>query len=180
MRRKALLIILILALIGFASFYVADNLCKLEDKCPNCPKISRDKEFSQQMGFYITDYKNFIPEFELKYHNEIVKLNDVWIEKQWYFDYESCLCPKLRLARGFNVIIDFEKSNENSFLFSLTPIIDGKIDNTNGGIEKRRKTMYFEFFPDEIYLQLKEKNPNKEIGWKERIVTDTLVIKLKK
>ncbi len=162
------------------AFYLADNLCKLEDKCHNCPKVSRDKAFSRQMGTYITDYKGSIPRYELKYHNETVKLNDVWIEKQWYFDYESCLCPRLRLTEGFNVIIDFEKSNEDSFLFSLTPIINGKIYKTSGGIEKERKTMKFDFFPDEIYLQLKEKNPNKEIGWNEGIVTDTLIIKLNK
>ncbi|WP_319503211.1 hypothetical protein [uncultured Draconibacterium sp.] len=178
--KKTFIIILILALFGFVAFFIANNICKIEDKCPNCPKISRDKEYSQQMGFYITDYKNFIPEFKLKYHNENVKLNDVWIEKQWYFDFKSCLCPKLRLTEGFNVIIDFEKSNEDSFYFSLTPMINGKLDKTNGGIEKGRKTMKFEFFPDEIYLQLKEKNPNKDIGWKEGIVTDTLIIKLKK
>ncbi len=176
--KKIILGIIIALIIGFIIYYVADFLCQVEVKCENCPQTSMNKENSKRNGFFIADYKNYKSDFELKNHSEKIKIIDIWIEKQWFYNSDFCLCTKAQSKDGYNVIIDFSKSNKDSFFFGLTPIVDNRLDEANGGIEERRKTMRFDNLPIELKVIVTEKNPDKNIGWKKEIITDTLTIKL--
>jgi len=176
--KKIFLGIIIALILSLTTYKVADFLCEIEVKCKNCPQISLNKENSKRNGFFVSDYKKFKQTFELKNHSEKIIITDIWVEKQWFYNSDNCLCKKSESNEKFNVVIEFKKSNSDTFLFGLTPIINNKRDESNGGIEETRKTMEFDFFPTELNLILSEKNPGKNIGWKKEIVTDTLKIKL--
>jgi len=176
--KKIILGIVITLILGFLTYKIADFLCKVEVKCKNCPETSLNKENSKRNGFFIADYKNYEKTFELKNHSEKINITDIWIEKQWFYNSDNCLCTKVETNEKFNVIVEFQKSNSDTFLFGLTPIVNNRLDETNGGIGETKKTMRFDYFPTELNLILSEKNPKENIGWKKGIVTDTLKIKL--
>jgi len=176
--KKIILGIIITLIIGFITYKIANFLCQFEVKCKNCPQTSLNKENSKRNVFFIADYKNYDHTFELKNHSEKINITDIWIEKQWFYNSDDCLCTKAEPNEKFNVIVEFQKSNSDTFLFGLTPILNNQLDESNGGIEETKKTMRFDYFPAELNLILSEKNPNEKIGWKNEIVTDTLKIKL--
>jgi len=176
--KKIFLGIIIALVLGFITYKIADILCQIEVKCKNCPQTSLNKENSKRNGFLVSDYKDFKRTFELKHHSEKISITDIWIEKQWFYNSDFCLCTNVQPNENFNVIVEFKKSNSDTFLFGLTPIVNNRLDESNAGIEDTRKTMQFDYFPTELNLILSEKNPNENIGWKKEIVTDTLKIKL--
>lgn len=176
--KNIILGILLALILGFITYKIANILCQIEVKCKNCTQTSKNKENSKRNGFFVSEYKQYKTEFKLKNHSENVDITDIWVEKQWFYNSDFCLCKKVQTKDGFNLIVDFKKSNSGTFLFGLTPIVNNQLDKNNGGIEENRKTMRFNNFPTELKLLITEKNPDKNIGWKKSIVSDTIIIKL--
>lgn len=178
--KKIIKIILILLIIGIGIFYVSNYLCEIEVKCKNCPKVSQDINESKKNGFYIGNYESETKVIELKNYNEKIIIENVWAENRWIQNTDNCLCPKFEKIKGFNVILVFNKPNKGDFNFSLTPITEDKSGECSLGISQNRKEMHFENLPNNLKLIVKERNPDENGGWQKSIVTDTIVLNLKK
>ena len=177
--KKIFKITLALLIIGIIIFYVSDFLCKVEVKCKNCPKISDDIKTFKSRGFYIGTYDTETKFIELKNYNEKINITKVWAEKSWIKNTDDCLCPKFEKIEGYNIIIEFN-STKKDFIFSLMPITEDKLGKTSFGINENRKEMRFENLPKLLKIAVEEKNPDESFGWKKRIISDTIILKLKK
>ncbi len=177
--KRPLKIILILFLIALMVYAASVSLCKLEEKCKNCDQTSTSITESKKNNFFLNDYDIDKSIFKLKYYSGAIKINRIWAERTWkYPDCDKIFNSKLKPGERYNIIVEFSKPSD-LFLFSLTPIINGKVDLTNGGIEEKRKTMRFDKLPTELKLILEEKNPDKNIGWQKGIISDTLALHIR-
>ena len=160
-------------------FYILNFLCQAEVKCKNCPKISEDIKSSKINGFYIGDYESDTEIIKLKNYDEEIELKNVWAENSWIRNTDNCLCPKIEKTNGYNIVIEFNQTKED-FTFTLTPITDDKLGKTSFGIGENKKKMRFENLPNKLEIIVEERNPAKGVGWKKSIVTDTIILNLKK
>lgn len=115
------------------------------------------------------DYKPLKPEIQLTNHEEKITFKDVWVESQWFINSENCLNSERQKKEGYTIVFEFEKSNDQSFLFTLSPVLNGQIDHSNGGIMDNKKEIRLESLTDTLWLQIHEKNPDKNIGWQEEL-----------
>jgi len=100
--------------------------------------------------------------------------NDVWVESQWFYNSDICLFTRMEKRKGNNVIFEFKKSNDGKFLFSLSRVINGELDITNGVIMGNKKEIQLQEISDTLWLLVHEKNPLEEIGWKEKLVGELI------
>lgn len=119
--------------------------------------------------FYIQDYEPINPTLKLSQHDETIEFGKIWVENQWFINSEICLLSHKEKTDGYNVIFEFKKSNNNTFLFSLSPLINGQLDKSNSGIEDTKKEIRLNNLTDTLWLQVHEKNPKESVGWKDKI-----------
>lgn len=169
MNKKITIVFIVLGIVGILGYVTLDFLCRVGVKCKNCTRTSISKEESINSGYYLMDYEPLKPNIKLKYHDEQIIFNEVWVESQWFYNSDNCLFTKKEKRDGFNVIFEFDKSNESTFLFSLSPVIDGQIDITNGGIMETKKEIRLSQISDTLWLRIHEKNPKEVVGWKEKL-----------
>jgi hypothetical protein len=177
--KKIIAIIVGLIIIGIAYYYVDDYLCKCEIKCKNCPEISESSKFSKEAGLYVGNYISNPELIHLKYNNEKIIITNVWFEKSWLINTDNCSSQKIEKTEGYNVVLEFKKTSEE-FIFDLMPITDDVFGENSYGTGDNRKEMRFKNLPENLKIVVSEKNPDKNIGWKESIVTDTIFLSLKK
>ena len=67
---------------------------------------------------------------------------------------------------------ELKKSNDNSFLFSLSALINGNI--ARGGINEGKQVVRLSTLSDTIWLKIHEKNPIDSIGWKQEVEGDVI------
>ncbi|KIC00122.1 hypothetical protein [Flavobacterium sp. KMS] len=175
--KKIIGIILGLLIIVIAYNYVTDFLCKCEIKCKNCPKTSENIKFSKESGFYIGNYKPTLDTIKLKNYNEKIIITNVWIEQSWLINTDDCKSPKREKIEGYNVILEFKKTNKD-FIFNLMPLTEDKFGKRSFGLNENKKEMHFENLPNKLEIIVTERNPNENIGWTKSIITDTLVFNL--
>lgn len=130
---------------------------------------SNSKTESKESGYYLTDYKPMTREIKLTQHDEKIEFGEIWVESQWFYNSDICLLSHKESRNGYNVVFEFKKSNQGTFLFTLKPIIDGKLDLGNGGILEDRKEIRLSQLTDTLWLKVHEKNPQKGVGWKNEI-----------
>jgi hypothetical protein len=169
-----------LIILGIILYYVSDFLCRVEVKCKNCPKTSRNIIESKKTGFYIGNYESKTKVIELKNYQEKITLENIWAESTWIKNTDNCLCPKFEKINGYNVIIQFKNPNKDDFNFSLKPITEDKKGEYSLGIGLDRKEMRFENLPEILKIVVEERNPKKSVGWQKGIITDTITFKLRK
>ena len=169
MKKKLTIVLIVLGVLGIGIYFVMNFLCEVGVKCKNCTQTSNTKEQSQQNGFYLMEYEPLKQEVDLKNHDEKITFKDVWVESQWFYNSDNCLNTKLEKRSGYNIVFEFDKSNEGTFLFSLSPVINGSIDKTNGGIMETKKEIRLSALTDTLWLQIHEKNPKDGVGWKEKL-----------
>lgn len=151
-------------------------LCSLGVKCKNCLRSSPSKEISIKKDYYVGDYLPVQTEIRQRYHNQKIKFDTAWVEKSWFINSDICLLSHEEIRRGtFTIKFPFEKSIKNSFLFSLNPIIDG----VECDFCKSFNDTYVKFntsnLTDTIKFIVNEKNPQKEVGWRQELKGDTIV-----
>lgn len=169
MRKKIIIALIVLGVLGIGTYLVMNFLCEVGVKCKNCTQTSNTKEQSQQNGFYLMDYKPLSPVIQLQNHDEQITFKDVWVESQWFYNSDNCLNTKLEKRGGYNIVFEFDKSNQGTFLFSLSPVLNGIINETNGGIMETKKEIRLRELTDTLWLQIHEKNPKEGVGWKEEL-----------
>jgi len=169
MKNKIIILLIVFVVLSIGAYFVMDFICEVGVKCKNCSQTSNTKEKSIKSGFYLMDYKPLKPVIEFKHHDEKITFKNVWVESQWFYNSDNCLLTKIEKRDGFNIIFEFEKSNLETFLFSLSPVLNGEIDITNGGIMETKKEIRLNQLTDTIWLQIYEKNPTAGIGWKEKL-----------
>jgi len=165
-------ILIYLGLTIMIGYLILSQLCKIGVKCENCNDTSISKENSVKDGFYLMDYKPLQKIVKLKYHDETIEFNDVWIESQWFHNTNNCLNTHKEKDDGINVIFEFKKSNDNTFLFTLSSLVNGRIAGV--GISEDRKVIRLSTLPDTIWLKIHEKNPIDSIGWKQEVEGDVI------
>jgi hypothetical protein len=175
--KKTIGIILGVLIIAIAYNYISDFLCQCEVKCKNCPKTSENIKTSKESGFYIANYESTSKTIRLKNYKEEINITNVWVEKSWLINTDDCKSPKLEKTEGYNVVLEFNKTNKD-FIFDLMPVTEDKFGANSYGINENKKEMRFENLPKKLKIIVQERNPNKEIGWKKSIVTDTIVLNL--
>ncbi|MTH14140.1 hypothetical protein [Flavobacterium sp. LC2016-01] len=175
--KKIIGIILGVIIIVFAYNYISNFLCECEVKCKNCPKTSKNSEFSKKSGFYIGTYTPSFDTIKLKNYNEKIIIKNVWVEKTWFKNTDNCTSPKLEKTEGYNVILEFSKTNKN-FIFNLRPITTDKFGKYSNGIKENKKEMRFVNLPSKIQIIVQERSPDKNVGWTKITVSDTLVLNL--
>ena len=180
LKKRVTIIILSLLILGIIIYYVSDLLCQVEVKCKNCPKISRTISESKKTGFFIGNYESQTKVIELENYSEKIRLENVWAENTWIQITDNCLCPKFEKAKGYNVILLFNKPNKSDFNFSLKPITEDKKGESSLGISQDRKEMRFEYLPEILKIVVEERNPDENVGWQKSIVTDTITFILRK
>ena len=180
MKKRSTILIFSLLILGIIIYYVSDFLCRVEVKCKNCPKTSLSISESKKTGFYIGNYESKTKVIELKNYDEKIKIENVWVENTWIKNTDNCLCPKFEKVKGYNVILQFNKPNKSDFNFSLKPITKDKEGEFSLGIGQDRKEMRFENLPNKLKIVVEERNPAEGVGWTKSIVTDTIVLNLKK
>lgn len=169
--------ILLLVLIVIAYHYVSNFLCECEVKCKNCRKTSPNIEFSKKSHFFAGIYTASSDTIQLKNYKEKIIITNVWAEKSWFKNTNDCKNPKLETTDGYNVVLEFSKTN-NDFIFNLMPLTTDKYGKYSNGINENKKEMRFVNLPDEIKIIVEERNPDDNIGWTNKIATDTIVLKL--
>ncbi|MGH1366376.1 MAG: hypothetical protein ACRBF0_22640 [Calditrichia bacterium] len=169
MKKRTKINLILISCLAIFIIFSFEFLCKLGIKCEKCNKTSSSKTESKESGFYIADYEPLSRTLKLSHHDETIEFLDIWAENKWFINSEICLFSHKEKRDGYNVIFEFQKSNENTFLFSLSPLINGKLDKTNGGIQEDKKKIRLSILPDTLWLQVHEKNPLKEIGWRNGI-----------
>ncbi|WP_291286538.1 hypothetical protein [Flavobacterium sp.] len=179
---KILFITLIsLSFLGLIYYYGTLFLCQASDKCKNCDQTSISEKESKANKFYAGYYTCDVSKFNLKYNTEKIEIGNIWIEKVWRYNTDDCFSndynTKVVNNHGYNIVIDFKKSTDE-FLFDFIPLINNIKDNTNGGIEDRRKTLRYRKLPKEMKFIVVERNPDMNFGWTNEIVSDTLTLKL--
>lgn len=177
--KKIIGIILGLIIIVFAYNYVSNFLCECEIKCKNCPKTSKNIKTSKQSELYIGNYKTSFDTIRLKNYNEKIIITNVWVEKSWFINTDNCSSPKLEKTDGYNIVLEFKKTNKD-FIFNLKPITNDRFGKYSNGINENKKEMRFEKLPSKLKIIVEERNPTKGVGWTKRITTDTIVLNLKK
>lgn len=177
--KKVIGIILGLIIIVIAYYYVSNFLCECEIKCKNCPKTSENIKTSKQSGFYIGNYITSFDTIQLKNYNEKFTVTNVWVEKSWFINTDDCSSPKLEKTDGYNVVLEFSKTNKD-FIFDLMPVTNDKFGKNSYGINENKKEMCFEKLPNKLKIIVRERNPDENIGWTKPIVTDTIFLELKK
>jgi hypothetical protein len=150
-------------------YFSRNFFCQLEVKCKNCTKTSLTKANSIKDGFYLMDYKPLQKEIKLMNYPGKIEFKNAWVENQWFYNSNDCINTKQEKRDGYNVIFEFKESNIHSFIFSLTPVINGRIDETNGGIKADRKEIRLKTLSDTIWLRVFERNPIDSIGWQQEI-----------
>jgi hypothetical protein len=174
MKKKLKLILIVLGVSCIGAYFIMNFLCKLSVKCENCTQTSNTKEQSKENGFYLMNYKPLKKEVNLKNHDEKITFKEVWVESQWFYNSDNCLNTKLEKQNGFNIVFEFKKSNKDKFLFSLTPTIKENIDITNSGMMETKKEIRLNELPDTLWIQIHEKNPKLELGWKKELTGELI------
>lgn len=173
------LLVVILATILVVSAF--SFLCKIGVKCENCNQTSSNIDESKINGFYYKKYAFDKSLVNFKYSKNNFQITNVWCEKVWHYNTDNCFNSKYNSPvdskNGYNIIVEF-KTSTDEFLFSLTPLINDSLINNQGGIERARKTMRFNYLPKQFKLIVDEKNPDLNIGWTQKITSDTLTFKL--
>jgi hypothetical protein len=169
MKNKITVSLIIIGVLGVVTYLATNFLCEIGVKCKNCTRTSMSKEQSKKNGLYLMDYKPLKEVIQLRNHDETITFDEVWIESQWFYNSNNCLNKHLEKREGYNIIFEFEKSNERTFLFSLTPVSNGKMNGPNGGIQETQKEIQLNEITDTLWLRIHEKNPQEEIGWKEEL-----------
>jgi hypothetical protein len=177
--KKILGIILVLIIIVMAYYYISNFLCECGVKCKNCPETSESIEASKQSGFYIGNYMTSLDTIRLKNFNEKIIITNVWVEKSWFINSDDCSSPKLQKTNGYNIVLEFNKTNKG-FIFDLMPITNDRFGKNSYGINENKKEMRFEKLPNKFKIIMEERNPDENIGWTKSIITDTIVLNLKK
>lgn len=169
MKKNRTILLMVLGVLVMGTYLVMNFFCEVGVKCKICTQTSDTKEDSQKDGFYLMDYEPLKREVDLKNHHEKITFTDVWVESQWFHNSDNCFNTRPEKRSGYNIVFEFEKSNKGTFLFSLSPVINGHIDKTNGGIMDTKKEIRLSALTDTLWLQIHEKNPNYGVGWKEEL-----------
>jgi hypothetical protein len=157
--------ILFLLIGGFALNY----LCELGVKCKECPRASLSKEESVDKGFYVAQYKPLESEHNLRFHDERVTFEEIWIENGWVVNSDICLWKTVEKTKEFNATIEFKKNRENSYNFDLEGYGSG------WGMGQNRKRVTILSLPDTLIVYMVEKSPRQGVGWQEKMNSDTIV-----
>lgn len=174
-------ILISLLIIAIPTVLGMEYLCRLGIKCEKCSMSSTNKEDSIKDGFYLGEYKALTPKIKLQNHNLEVEFTDAWFEKEWFINSDICLIRHKAIREGrYNVTFPFKKSENDVFLFSMKPIIDGKASENSGGINENYKQINISELPDTIEIQIQEKNPIGTIGWSQGGLTGEIVKFVKK
>ena len=177
--KKIIGIILGLIIIVIAYHNVSNFLCECEIKCKNCPKTSENIKTSKQSGFFIGNYITSLDTIRLKNYKEKIIITNAWVEKSWFINSDDCSSPKLEKTDGYNIVLEFNKTNKY-FIFDLMPVTNDRFGKNSYGIDETKKEMRFEKLPSKLKIIVEERNPDKNIGWTKKNTTDTIVLNLKK
>ena len=169
MKKNIVISVIILGILTVGIYFVMNILCEIGVKCKNCTQTSISVENSKKNGFYLMKYTPLNSKINLKYHDEEITFSNAWVESQWFYNSEDCLNTRLEKRDGYNIIFEFEKSNKGTFLFSISPVLNGVIDKTNGGILETKKEIRLNQITDTLWLQIHEKNPNEGVGWQKEL-----------
>jgi hypothetical protein len=60
------------------------------------------------------------------------------------------------------------------------PVANDRFGKSSYRINENKKEMRFEKLPSKFKIIVEEQNPDKNIGWTKRIITDTIVLNLKR
>ena len=115
----------------------------------------------------------------MKNYDEKIGLKNIWAENSWILNTDNCLCSKIEKTNGYNIVLEFNRRNKD-FTFTLTPITEDRLGKASFGIGESKKEMRFENLPNKLEIIVEERNPAEGIGWKKSIVTDTIILNLKK
>lgn len=174
MRKKWIIILGIFGILAVLVYSVLNFFCKVNVKCMNCTQTSISLKESKRKGLYLMDYEPLSKIIHLKNHDETIRFKNAWVETQWFYNSSNCLNTKLERKAGYNVVFEFEKSKKDSFLFTLTPYVNGRLDPTSGGIQETKKEIRLDALLDTLWLQIHEKNPDKNIGWMSELYGDRI------
>lgn len=157
--------LIISALLFFIIYLALSQLCKIGIKCKNCTETSVSKQSSINDGFFIGTYKALKDSVKLKYHDETIDFGNAWFESQWFHNSDNCLNTKKEKKDGYNIVVEFKKSNADSFLFTLSTYAA----ETSSGMRDDRTQLRLSYLPDTLWLQIHEKNPVDSIGWTQKL-----------
>lgn len=138
---------------------------------------SESKEASLKNGLYNSSYAPNKLTIELL-DGSTVTIDTAWAESSWAFDGDAK--PVIADSYGYNFVIPIKKKEEKGFTFNLRLLNKDNEAFTNG-IEASRCILNPSKITDKVDVIVVEKNPDKEIGWQQPLVTDTLrFLKIKK
>ena len=176
MKRLAIFVAVVLVLI-VTVLAGCEFLCKLGVKCEHCEMVSESRAASIHNGYFVGTWVPVKRNFFLKYHKVSVRLDTAWGEHAWFYDTKTCLLAKKKMAKDFNLVLPFTKSDPDSFLFlfTLEHFEKGAADEHNGGIGMHQKDLRLFRLEDTIDYLIFEKDPDTSVGWaKGGIIVDTV------
>jgi len=132
--------------------------------------VSEDITTSKSKNLYRFKYCPNKIKFKLL-DSSYIQIDTAWTEIMWSYD-EQCN-PSPAEAFGYNFVVPIVKQAFDKFVFTLS-LADTSNESFTNGIEENRCVLNPSKLLDTIGIILEQKNPN-ENGWKEKIVTDTII-----
>nr|WP_321222908.1 hypothetical protein [uncultured Psychroserpens sp.] len=167
MKKRIIKYVLILISL-FAVYYIYDFVTKISNKNEGLFGHSKSRENAINNGFTVVDFKPSKDTLTLINGRKIV-IKKVWSEVSWTYHNGK---PQIADEYGHTLCLEFSgKQDDFVFTFSL---LDKKNQQFTNGIgdsicHLKPKKLY-----DFIDTVLREKNPKKNVGWKNGLVTDTI------
>lgn len=131
---------------------------------------SKTKTEALKNDLYVVDY---LPSKDtiVLLNGRKIAIEKVWAETMWSYHDRH---PNKAENFGYNLQLEFQGDNED-FIFSLQLLDEDNHAFTNGMGQGKcvfnPKKLY-----DTISIIVEEKNPNRDVGWIEPIVTDTITL----
>jgi|GEM_PF-3167454 len=169
--RKKNIRILIITITIIGIWFVYDLVLAISNHGDGRFATSKSKEKSIENDFFIVDYTPSSDTLKLIDGRNVI-IKKVWSEASWTYKNGK---PVITDGFGYSLNLEFEGNNED-FVFTFK-LLDKDNQAFTNGIGKGVCNLRPERLEPFIDIVLVEKNPDKNVGWKKGIVTDTIRMK---
>ncbi|MFT7615180.1 MAG: hypothetical protein ACI9J3_004170 [Parvicellaceae bacterium] len=168
--KKLIIIFGILAVLMVLGYFLLNYLCRISDKCPNCPAYSKSMSESIENDYYLFSYKPLVKGIKLNYHEDSIYFDQAWVESIRIDEDQSCLFEDWQKSEEYRITIEFNSVNKDEsrsgFVFMLHAINCPESPGTMTDSKKYIRTYHL---PDTLWLNISERNPVDTIGWKKEL-----------
>lgn len=166
--KKQILIYGLILLSLLVVWFIYDFVNKISDKNEGHfgNSISREEAIKNKLN--VVDFKPNKDTLKLLDGREII-IGSVWSEVQWIYHEQK---PKKSEEHGHSLHIEFKGKNDD-FVFKFE-LLDKANQQFTNGIQEEVCHLSPKKLTEYIDIILVEKNPEKGVGWKNKLMTDTI------